>query len=180
MNRLKCQSTSPNAVSTVIGQKTEIWTFFDPEDPDDCLNHNAMVSSWLPQFGQHDFFAAIFTGSFFRVKSIERLATHPVWTAHLHRGNAILCREVVPAMRELRAIFKEHGIPLPRNSPSVRMTGQSLLVSWVWNDGDPGIVTWSRDGRREERVYFAEELEPIPEMPDYNLPDNPDDPIVVW
>ena len=144
-----------NSIVPIITGEEVYWTP-GPTDPDEVGDALAYLERWCSLFSRHDFFMGGFTGAGFRARSIERLATHPIWIARLTRGTAVLSDGVRAARRELRALLKAQGIRLDRDCPSVRIQRDSIVASWIGEDGQPGRVSWNRRGIREEVRYENE------------------------
>lgn len=125
----------------------------DPTDPDSVADLKAYAFRWCSQFERHTYFTGILTGAGFRPRSIERLAEHPVWVAKLTQGSAFLAEDLRVVMRDLRALFRAHGVRLDRESPSVGIRRAQITVSWLSSEGVPGKLTWKPDGQREEVIY---------------------------
>ena len=134
---------------------------FDPDDPDDCASLSAQVSRWLPRFAEHQTFAEMFRGIGLRVISIERILTHPVWVARVHRASTNFSRNIPILVGQLRSVFRKRGFRLYRGAPSVRQSNQYLRVGWVWEIGEPGMLVWDNNDIQRSIVYeeTPEELE---------------------
>ena len=137
----------------------------DPTDPDSVADPKAYALRWCSLFDRHTFFIGILTGAGFRPRSIERLAEHPVWVAQLTQGSAFLAEDVRVVMRDLRALFRTHGVRLDRESPSVGIRRNEIRVSWLADEGVPGKLTWKPDGQREEFVYEIPEPLVLEDLP---------------
>ena len=125
----------------------------EPTNPDDVADPEAYALRWCSLFDRHQFFMGILTGAGFRPRSIERLAEHPVWVAKVAQGSAFLAEDVRVVMRDLRALFRTHGIRLDRESPSVGIRRAEVTVSWLSSEGVPGKKTWHSDRPCEEVIY---------------------------
>ena len=159
-----------SALSCSLADPAIDWTP-DLTDPDDAADPKAVADRWCSLFERHAFFMAILTGAGFQPRSIESLATHPVWIAKLAQGTGFLTGDVRVVMRDLRALFRTHGVRLDRESPSVGVRRHEVAVSWLADEGVPGKVTWHSDGRCEEVVYEI----PEPQLLEDLLIENPDE-----
>jgi hypothetical protein len=107
----------------------------------------------------------VLTAAGFHPFSIERLATHPVWIAQIRQGSAFVADDVRVVMRDLRMLFRTHGVRLDRESPSVKIHRCGITLSWVADEGVPGKMTWKSTDRAEEILYEVPEpllLEDLP------------------
>jgi hypothetical protein len=105
----------------------------------------------------------------FRPRSIELLATHPVWIARVDQGSAFLAYDMRVVMRDLRALFRTNGVRLDRGSPSVGIRCGEVTVSWCSNEGVPGKVIWNRDGKCDEVLYEIPDPFVIEDLPFENV-----------
>lgn len=81
------------------------WTT-DPNNPDEVADTKAAVVRWCSLFERHTFLMDILVAQGFRPRSIELLATHPVWIAKVAQGSAFLAADRRMLMRDLRALFR--------------------------------------------------------------------------
>lgn len=140
------------------------WTHV-PSGPDGVADPKAVVDRWCSLFERHSFFMGVLTAAGFRPHSIERLATHPVWIAQVHQGSAFVADDVRVLMRDLRMLFRTHGVRLDRESPSVKIHRCEITLSWVADEGVPGKVMWKSTDHAEEILYEVPEpllLEDLP------------------
>ena len=143
--------------------------WLDPTDPDDASDPKAVVDRCCSLFESHLSYMGILTGAGFRPRSIELLATHPVWIAEVARGTGFLAEDVRVAMRDLRGLFRAHGVRLDRESPSVGIRRAEVTLSWLSNEGVPGKVIWNPDGTRSEILYDIPEPFVIEDLPVENV-----------
>jgi hypothetical protein len=141
----------------------------DPTDPDDTVDRKAVVDRCCSLFESHLSFMGILTSAGFRPRSIELLATHPVWIAKVAQGSALMADDMRVAMRDLRTLFRIHGVRLDRESPSVGRRRAEVTVSWLSNEGVPGKVIWNPDGTRSEVLYDIPEPFVIEDLPIENV-----------
>ena len=78
----------------------------DPNDPDAPYDLKAVIDRCCSLFESHLSYMGILTGAGFRPRSIELLATHPVWIVKVIQGTALLADDVRVAMRDLRTLFQ--------------------------------------------------------------------------
>jgi len=97
------------------------------------------------------------------------LATHPVWIVKVTQGSALLADDVHVAMRDLRTLFRTHGVRFDRESPSVGIRRAEVTLSWLSNEGVPGKVIWNPDGTRSEILYDIPEPFVIEDLPVENV-----------
>ena len=141
----------------------------DPTDADEVTDTKAVVERCCSMFERHVFLMGILTSAGFRPRSIELLATHPVWIAKVTRGSVRLAEDVRADMRDLRSLFRSHGVRLDRESPSVGIRRAEVTLSWLSNEGVPGKVVWHPDGTRSEILYDIPEPFVIEDLPFENV-----------
>ena len=141
----------------------------DPNDADEVTDTKAVVERCCSLFERHLFLMGILTSAGFRPCSIELLATHPVWIAKVAQGSVRLAEDVRADMRDLRSLFRSHGVRLDRESPSVGIRRAEVTLSWLSNEGVPGKVIWNPDGTRSEILYDIPEPFVIEDLPSENV-----------
>ena len=141
----------------------------DPNDPDAAYDLKAVIDRCCSLFESHLSYMGILTGAGLRPRSIELLATHPVWIVKVTQGSALLADDVRVAMRDLRTLFRTHGVRLDRESPSVGIRRAEVTLSWLSNEGVPGKVIWNPDGTRNEILYDIPEPFVIEDLPVENV-----------
>lgn len=141
----------------------------DPNDADEVTDTKAVVERCCSLFERHVFLMGILIARGFRPRSIELLATHPVWIAKVSRGSVRLAEDVCVDMRDLRALFRTPGVRLDRESPSVGIRRAEVTLSWLSNEGVPGKVIWNPDGTRSEILYDIPEPFIIEDLPFENV-----------
>lgn len=149
----------------------------DPNDADEVSDTKAVVERCCSLFERHVFLMGILIARGFRPRSIELLATHPVWIAKVTRGSVRLTEDVRADMRDLRSLFRTHGVRFDRESPSVGIRRAEVTLSWLSNEGVPGKVIWNPDGTRSEILYDIPEPFVIEDLP---IEDPTEDELALW
>ena len=136
---------------------------FDPKDPDDCsgASSNRFIDQTCYPFPKHIELAEAFTTAGFHVIRVERLWCANVWNLSLERGTSNLPVDYRSALRHLRQVLERHGVPIDRDTPSLRMEGDRFYVAFRWAVGEVGAVVRRRAGGWNfvrTRVYEPETL----------------------
>jgi hypothetical protein len=111
------------------------------ETPKEFLRRRVFCPGDGPFALHHNLKAALVRRGFI-VRSIERLESHPVWRLILHPGSARDGRERRVIQCQVSNTLRQHGYRCPPREVSAAVSGNRLVVGFVWSAGKPGLVTF--------------------------------------
>ena len=142
-NRLsKCGVTAPP------GQEAALLDYLDPSldwtpdltHPDETSDTKSYIEEWCSAFPEHFRLVEIFTAAGFAVVRVERLWCAGLWNLSLLRGTSELPTDYRPAARRIRTLLDRNGIPVDREPPALRLTGDRISAAFNWWAGEVGAI----------------------------------------
>jgi len=95
-------------------------------------------------FDVHRRIAFILASLGFDVRRIDRLHTHPVWRLALRRGQVPHGAEALAVGLCFSEYLKPWGVRCSPEDLLPGVSGDRVEVSFIWDAGEPGTVTYSK------------------------------------
>jgi len=120
----------------------------DPSDPEEIAPQTMgrFAVEVCNPFPHHVDLAAVFTGAGFKVIRVEKLWCAHVWEVAMERGTSELPTEYRPAVRRLRTLLTGLRVPVERDSPTLRLSGNRVSLAFRWREGAVGAICRRRGG----------------------------------
>ena len=83
------------------------------------------------------------------VKTIQKMDYAPLWHLSLRPGTVADAWDYKAVRRHVSRALRELGHNCPPKEVGVVITGEMLQVSFGWEKGQPGILTFWSDGRNQ-------------------------------
>jgi hypothetical protein len=112
----------------------------DLTDPDETCDTKGCIDEWCSAFPEHFRLVEIFTAAGFAVVRVEKIWCAHLWNVSLLRGTSELPTDYRPAARRIRTLLDRNGIPVDREPPALRLTGDRISAAFNWRAGEVGAV----------------------------------------
>ncbi len=109
-------------------------------DPDYVANPKTVIALWCSAFPAHFRLVEIFTAAGFVVVRVEKEWCCHLWKVSVLRGTSGLPTEYRPAARRIRTLLNRSGIPVDREPPALRLSGDRISAAFNWRAGEVGAL----------------------------------------